>query len=408
MRRLLSILLFLLLSGSLRASTQSEDSTEIFLLTCLPGGDVTTIYGHSAIRILNTSDGLDSVFSWGVYDFSAPNFAWKFAKGRLKYRIDGDSYSRFLQEYFLEQRSVISQKINLTNEEKKLLILMINNNMKPENKFYLYNFFYDNCSSRVRDIIEKTIGERLLYPKDYIKDQPSFRGMINKAQKPMPWYTFGTDLLIGLSGDKKAEFRDQMFLPEDLMKNLSLTMIKLSNTMIPLLQKPITVLDFEPTNMTYKIFFSPLFMFGILFTIILILSFLNRWQKIIDFTDKLLFFVFSVLSILMVFFNFFTDHQAMKMNLNIIWLNPFLIVALIALFTKNKNPLWFKIVFLTSSGFLLSFAILPQSINIAFIPLILTLIIRSLARSKFRFATFLQTGPIISKTTPLTEIIAGR
>jgi hypothetical protein len=408
MRRLLSILLFLLLSGSLRASTQSEDSTEIFLLTCLPGGDVTTIYGHSAIRILNTSDGLDSVFSWGVYDFSAPNFAWKFAKGRLKYRIDGDSYSRFLQEYFLEQRSVISQKINLTNEEKKLLILMINNNMKPENKFYLYNFFYDNCSSRVRDIIEKTIGERLLYPKDYIKDQPSFRGMINKAQKPMPWYTFGTDLLIGLSGDKKAEFRDQMFLPEDLMKNLSLTMIKLSNTMIPLLQKPITILDFEPTNMTYKIFFSPLFMFGILFTIILILSFLNRWQKIIDFTDKLLFFVFSVLSILMVFFNFFTDHRAMKMNLNIIWLNPFLIVALIALFTKNKNPLWFKIVFLTSSGFLLSFAILPQSINIAFIPLILTLIIRSLARSKFRFATFLQTGPIISLTTPLTEIIAGR
>ena len=155
MRRLSCLLFYLLLSGSLQASTQSEDSTQIFLLTCLPGRDAVTIYGHSAIRILKTSDGLDSVYSWGVYDFSAPNFVWKFAKGRLKYRIDSDSYRTFLQGYFFEQRSVISQKINLTNKEKELLIFLINNNMKPENKFYLYNFFYDNCSSRVRDIIEK-------------------------------------------------------------------------------------------------------------------------------------------------------------------------------------------------------------------------------------------------------------
>lgn len=390
MGKLLSILLILFLSGSLLASTQSEDSTEIFLLTCFPGKDVTTIYGHSAIRILNTSDRLDSVFSWGVYDFSAPNFAWKFAKGRLKYRIEGDLYNRFLIEYFLEQRSVISQKINLTNEEKELLIFLINNNMKPENKFYLYNFFYDNCSSRVRDIIEKTIGERLIYPKEYIKDQPSFREMINKAQKPMPWYTFGTDLLIGTSGDKEADFRDQMFLPEDLMKNLSLTMIKSSDTIIPLLQKPVTVFDFKPTYMTYKKFFSPLFMFGILFIIILILSFLKKRQKIIDFTDKLLFFAFSVLSILMVFFNLFTDHQAMKMNLNIIWLNPFIIIAFITLFIKSKHPIWFRIVFLITSSFLLSIAILPQSLNLAFIPIMLIIILRSLARSNFRFASFLR------------------
>jgi len=388
MRRLKSILLFLILSGSLYASNQSEDSTEIFLLTCLPGRDVTTIYGHSAIRIVNTSDGLDSVFSWGVYDFGAPHFAWKFASGRQKFRIDGDSYSRFLEEYFLEQRPVISQKINLTNKEKELLILMINNNMKPENKFYLYNFFYDNCSSRVRDIIEKTIGEKLLYPTENIKDHRSFRGMINKAQEPMPWDTFGTDLLIGITGDKKAGFRDQMFLPEDLMKNLSLMMIKSSDTIIPLLQKPVNVLDFEPTNMPNRIFFSPLFIFGILFTITLILSFLSKWSKIIYFTDKLLFFAFSVLSILMVFFNFFTDHQAMKMNFNILWLNPFLIIAFLILFTKKKNPIWFRIVFLTSLGFLLSIVIIPQSINLACIPLILILIIRSLARSEFRFATF--------------------
>jgi len=396
MRRLISIFLFLLLSGWLRASTQSEDSTEIFLLTCLPGRDVVTIYGHSAIRILNTSDGLDSVYSWGVYDFGAPNFAWKFAKGRLKYRIDSESYKGFLQGYFLEQRSVISQKINLTNKEKELLISLINNNMKPENKFYLYNFFYDNCSSRVRDIIEKTIGERLLYPTEYNKHQPSFREMINRAQKPMPWLTFGTDLLIGSSGDNKAEFRDQMFLPEELMRNLSLMMVKNTDNLIPLLQKPETVLDFNSIMLSKKVILSPLFIFSILLIVILIQSISIKWKKGIDFIDKFLFFIFSILSILMVFFDFFADHQAMKMNFNILWLNPFLIIAFLALFAKKKNPIWFKIVFLSSIVFLLSIVIIPQSINLACVPIILILSLRSLARSKFRFAAFLQTESMIS------------
>jgi hypothetical protein len=396
MRKFTCLLFYLLLSELLHASTQSEDSTQIFLLTCHPGRDAVTIYGHSAIRILRTSVGLDSVYSWGVYDFNAPNFVWKFAKGRLKYRIDSDSYKGFLREYFFEQRSVISQKINLTNNEKELIIALINNNMKPENKFYLYNFFYDNCSSRVRDIIEKTTGDRLLYPNEFIKDQPSFRGMINKAQKPMPWFTLGTDLLIGSSGDNKAGFRDQMFLPEDLMKNLSLTMIKDTDKIIPLLQKPETVLDFKPVTLDNRIFLSPIFIFCVLLIIILILSIFIKRGKSIDFIDIFLFFIFSILSILMIFFNFFTDHQAMKMNFNILWLNPFLIIAFLALFAKKKNPIWFKIVFLTSIGFLLSIVIIPQSINLACIPLILLLILRSSARSKFRFATFLHTESMIS------------
>jgi hypothetical protein len=395
MRRLISLLFFLFVYGSLQASTQSEDSTEIFLLTCVPGRDALTIYGHSAIRILKTSDGLDSVYSWGVCDFNTPNFVWKFAKGRLKYRFDSESYRWFLKEYFLEQRSVISQKINLTNNEKERIIGLINNNMKPENKFYLYDFFYDNCSSRVRDIIEKTIGERLIYPKEYIKDQLSFRGMINKAQTPMPWLTFGTDLLIGSSGDNKAGFRDQMFLPEDLMKNLSLMKIKDTDKIMPLLQKPETVFDFNPAALDNRILLSPLFIFCILLITILILSIFIKQGKSIDYIDIFLFFIFSILSIFMVFFNFFTDHQAMKMNFNILWLNPFLIIAFITLITKNKNPIWFRILFLTSSGFLFSVAIIPQSINLAFIPIILILILRSVARSNFRFTSILRTESMI-------------
>ena len=208
MRGLISILLFLLLSGSLHASTQSEDSTEVFFLTCTPGKEVVTIYGHSAIRIVKASIGLDQVYGWGNYDFSAPYFVWKFATGRLKYTIADETYERFLKEYFLENRTVYSQKINLTNAQKETLVDLININMRPDNRLVLYDFFYDNCSTRVRDIIEIVVGDKLVFPDENIDDQYTFREKINKAQGPIPWLTFGTDMLIGTTGDKKAGFRD--------------------------------------------------------------------------------------------------------------------------------------------------------------------------------------------------------
>jgi hypothetical protein len=381
MKNLFSLLFCLLLPGSIPSFSQSIDSTEVFFLTCSPGKEALTIYGHSAIRIVRASIGDDRVYSWGVYNFSDPNFYWNFARGRLKYKIDSDSYDQFLQAYFFEQRTVYSQKINLTSAQKETLIALININMQPENKLYLYDFFYDNCSTRVRDIIEKIVGNKLIYPKENSNDQHTFRGMINVAQKPMPWLTFGTDMLIGIPGDNKAGFRDQMFLPESLMKNLSLLMINDSARMIPLLQKPVAVLEFDPS--TNKVILTPVIVFSLLFLIIALLSFRFKRGTAFDYIDKFLFFAFSILAIMMVFFNFFSDHQAMKMNLNIIWLNPLMIVAFVTLLMKKENAIWFRLILMTSLGFLVSLMIIPQTINVGAIPIILILIIRSFARSKF-------------------------
>jgi len=382
MQRLIYFLSILLLSIPLSVFSQPDDSTEFFLLTCLPGKEVATIYGHSAIRIVNTSVGYDEVFSWGVYDFNTPNFVWKFAKGRLNYKIDSDTYDQFIQQYLSEQRSVISQKINLSNEEKATFISLINNNMRPENRLYLYDFFYDNCATRIRDLLEKTFRGRLVYPDEKHKTIPTYRERINQVQKPIPWLSVGTDLLIGISGDKKAGFRERMFLPEDLRINLSLAAIKDNGKLNPLLQKPILVLEFKPLAQNRKVWLSPLFIFSIIFIAITLLPILIKSKNFNNFLDIFLFFTFSILSVLMVFFNFFTDHQAMKMNMNIIWLNPFLLTALVSLVTKRRQSIWFRTILLLSIGFLLSVAILPQSINSAFIPLISILIIRSATRSK--------------------------
>ena len=390
MQRFIGLLFYLVLSGSVPASSQSAGSTEIFFLTCFPGNEVASVYGHSALRVVDASVGSDEVYNWGVYDFSTPNFTWKFAKGRLKYKIASCPYEQFLQEYVNEQRRVVSQKINLTANQKEVLITLINNNMQPENELYLYNFFYDNCSTRIRDIIEKATGDRLVYPGENTKIQPSFRKMINKAQKPMPWLIFGTDMLIGIPGDKKTGFREQMFLPEELMKNLSVTMIKDNNLMIPILQKPVTVVESSFSEPNTNFFLTPVFIFSLLFVIIALLSVFTKTGKIIDGIDKLLFLAFSVLSVMMIFFTFFTDHQAMKMNLNIIWLNPILVIAFVALFLKSRPTIWFKIIFVISAAFLLFLILLPQSFNLAIIPLILVLIIRSAARSELSFTSFLK------------------
>lgn len=382
MQRLLCLLFILLLSIPGSVFAQPNDSTEVFLITCLPGNEVATIYGHSAIRVVNVSVGFDQVYSWGVYDFSTPNFVWKFAKGRLNYKIDSDSYEQFLQQYISEQRTVFSQRINFNKEEKIAFINLVNNNMLPENRLYLYDFFYDNCATRIRDLLEKTFSERLVYPDEKNITLPTFRERINEVQKPIPWLSVGTDLLIGISGDKKAGFRERMFLPEDLRKNLALATVNDNGKLNPLLQNPIPVLEYKPLASNKNYLLSPLFIFCIILIVITLVSILIKRKKFNNYLDIFLFLVFSILSVLMVFFNFFTDHQAMKMNLNIIWLNPLLIPAFVSLITKRRQLIWFRIILLISTGFLLSIVILPQTINMAFIPLILILIIRSVIRSR--------------------------
>jgi hypothetical protein len=381
MRRFSILLIIILHFIITNANSQTPDSIEVFLLTCYPGLSIETVYGHSAIRIINHNFQTDHVYSWGVYDFSAPHFAWKFAKGKLKYRIAGESVNSFLSEYSDEQRSVISQKINLNYEEKTRIIKLININLLPENKFYLYDFFYNNCATRIRDLIEQVIETDLVYAINNETKNQTYRELIDEAQKPLPWYTFGTDLLIGIPGDKIANLRDQMFLPEYLMKNLSTARINKNRNLVPLLQDPVTLLAFDKKDPKNPTLFQPFWIFTILFLIIIVLSIQFNTIHAMLWLDRFLFTVFSILSCLLIFFNFITDHDATKMNLNLIWLNPFLFLTLYALFTGKKMVLWFRIIAIISIGFIICLCFIPQSINLALIPIIMILVIRSISRS---------------------------
>lgn len=368
-----------------RVLSQQLNDTIVYLLTCGPGTETYSIYGHSAIRIVLSEQHSDIVYNWGVFDYSTPNFAWKFAKGRLDYMLDTESLKGFLESYFFEKRYVYSQQLNIDAGEKRNLLGLINENLKPENIKYRYDFFYDDCSTRIRDLFEKSIGEKLKYPPAETGKMPTFRDMVGKYQAPYPWLKFGVDLIMGSTSDKRAAFRDRMFLPIDMKDELSEALVHRGDKMIPLLRNPEILLDFEGPKIKPNFITSPPFIFTLVIILILILAALTKSLKIIRIIDIIIFSVFSILSVLMIFFNFFTDHVQMKWNLNIIWLNPFIIVCLITLILNKTGTVWFRTVFFISAGFLLLHFILPQQFNISFFLLAIILLIRSSVRSEFEW-----------------------
>ncbi len=388
MKKILFAFVFIILAGSANLFSQAAETISVYLITCGPGVATYSIYGHSALRIAIPERNSDLVYNWGVFDFATPNFAWKFAKGRLDYKLGVVSFDRFQQEYFLEQRWIQSQKINLEPDEINILFGLIAENLRPENLKYRYDFFYDDCSTRIRDLLEKSLGSKLTYPPDGKKDVPTFRDMVGKYQRPFPWLKLGVDLIMGTPGEKKASFRDKMFLPLDMQEGLSEALINRNSRLIPLLQNPETVLDFDSPSVKQRFFISPVFVFSLLLILLIIFFALNKNKTAVKIADIAIFSIFSVLALLMIFFNFFTDHQQMKWNLNIIWLSPFVILCLAGLILNKEWQTWFRIVLaLCILSFIIQL-IVPDAYNQAFIPLLLILLVRTSARAGFSWNPF--------------------
>ncbi|MBN2863862.1 MAG: DUF4105 domain-containing protein [Bacteroidales bacterium] len=383
MKKIFYVLSIIILFGFSDLYSQENNFIKVYLITCGPGTETYSIYGHSALRIVDQNTGSDLVYNWGTFDFSTPNFVWKFAKGKLQYMLGVTTFNSFRQEYFLEQRWLQIQEINLEPEEKQLLLQLITENLKPENRKYRYDFFYDNCSTRIRDLLEKIMGSKLFYPPDVPDKTESFRFMTGKYQSLYPWLNLGIDLLLGIPCDRKADFRERMFLPIEMQNGLSKTLLKRSGKMIPLLTNPETLLDFAEPQTKLLFYTSPTFVFSLTLIIIIIIFALIRKTIIVNIIDIILFGVFSCLALLMLFGNFMTEHPQMKWNLNILWLSPFLLICLAAIIFNKKWYSWFRVVFVLCITAFFVQVIFSRGFNTAFIPLILILIHRSSARAGF-------------------------
>jgi hypothetical protein len=383
MKKSIIIISILLFSGMNYLLSQASSDVSVYLLTCGPGTETYSIYGHCALRIAIPERNIDQVYNWGVFDFSTKHFAWKFAKGKLDYMLDDESFERFLSIYFYEQRWVQSQKINLEPEEINILVGLVTENLKPENVKYRYDFLFDNCATRIRDLLEKSLGNKLTYPDEKKKGVPTFREKVGEYERPFPWLKMGIDLLLGTPTDKKVTFRDKMFLPLDMQNGLSEILINRNGKMVPLLQNPVTLIDFESPMLKPSIFTSPMVVFTLILILLTIFFGITKNRKAIKIADITIFTIFSLLALLMIFFNFFTDHEQLRKNLNIIWLSPFVLFCLTAIIADKDWIIWFRIVFVLSFLSFILYLVLPSALNNAFLPVLAILMMRSSARAGF-------------------------
>ncbi len=197
------------MAGAARAF--AADSLEVSLLTCSPGAEVYSLYGHTAIRVRSFATGEDWVFNYGVFSFSRPNFIWRFALGECDYQIGALPFARFAGEYEERGSSVCQQVLNLRPSEKERLRDLLVENMRPENREYRYNFLYDNCTTRARDRIEEAVEGRIVYPRqDTLR---TYREIVHQYTARHPWAELGNDLCLGAEADRPVSVREEMFAP---------------------------------------------------------------------------------------------------------------------------------------------------------------------------------------------------
>jgi hypothetical protein len=366
------IYLIIFLSSIYSLSAQLSEDAKVSVLTCGPGFEFFESFGHTALRVCDTSQGMDYVFNWGIFDFSTDNFYLKFAQGQLPYMLGITTYERFAREYARDGRSMSEQTLALTFEEKQILFDSLKNNSLPENKYYHYDFFEDNCATRVRDIVQYSLQNRKFPTEPASNTNLSFRQLFYPYADNYLWWRFGIDIALGSRSDRKASTFDYMYLPEDLMNQFDTTvLVNDSKTVVKSKQ---TILDelyphSKPTG------FSPNILFWILFALTVLLSFFE-WKKgfYAKVFDIVLFAAIGILSLLVFYLAILSDHNATKDNLNLLWANPLFFWVLIRLRKTNNIVLYLLLGCL--AVLILGFWVLPQSFNNAFYPIWLILALR--------------------------------
>jgi len=359
-----AFLAFFFLTSQIAGAVTLSPEARISLLTASPGQALYSVFGHSAVRVQDSLNSMDIVFNYGTFDFETPGFYTKFVKGKLPYMLSTETFIGFQSEYKSEGRTIEEQLLNLSQDEKQKIFDFLLVNREPENRFYQYDFFFDNCATRIRDLVDKELD--INWDENTPSDL-SFRDLITIYLTNHQWAKFGIDLLLGYPCDRIASAWEYQFLPDfmhDAFKNAK------KGNGSPLIWETKTIIEKFPQQ-EEKLVFTPILFCWIIFLVAL-LSLLNKTTSKIF--DAFFFSILGLTGILLFFMWFFTDHQVARWNLNLLWAFPLhLIFIFPALIKKPAN--WIKKYFLGSSIIaallIIGWFWVPQNYHPAFFPLIL-------------------------------------
>lgn len=359
------IFLFLLIIFSFNA-VFCNDKIEISVLTCSPGNEIYSVFGHSALRVTDYEQETDIIFNFGMFDFGTPNFAFKFAGKTLYYCLGLQHPERFIAEYTRENRNVVEQKLDLSDEQKRTIVDRLVFLYQPENRYYLYAFLEKNCSTEIRDILNDVGVSFAVVPME-----TTSRMLLESYLGRTPWLRLGINMALGKPIDKKTDSYKSMFLPDYLHDGLENATIDGK----PVVQSEVALNDVPGfSGQKGNFWTSPLFLFSILFFIVIFLK-----KRPVTIT---LFSLIGLVGIVVLGLMVLSGHTEVKGNLNLLWCNPLYLVYVPFLIMKKEYSI-FPLFFLTTLLItIIVWVTGVQSFDISIVPLLLMLTLLNLRQIK--------------------------
>lgn len=377
-KKSLAPIFILIFTFSFAQPLKLSPDAQISVITVAPGSSLNDAFGHNAIRIKDPVNNLNISFDYGRFDFEAPNFYLNFARGKLNYSIGAINYDDFLRFYKWQNRTVEEQVLNLAQTQKQKVYNYLINNYRPENRTYLYDFFFDNCATKIKDVINSAADYGIVFniPKDF--KQETFRALIQNNLNKNSWGSLGIDLALGAVIDKKATPEEHMFLPAYIHEFFESATINGTNK--PLVKDSRTVYKQKETPNENNFFSSPLFIFGIIGFFILFITYKDYMKsRRTKWIDVVLFGFTGIIGILILLLWFATDHKATHQNYNLLWAFAINILVIRQLLKETIKP-WFvkylKFLVIMLCLLTLHWIIGVQVFAIGLIPLLIALFIR--------------------------------
>ncbi len=372
-----TLISFLLLLSSQLFSQQLSDSSNITLLTVWPGNEIYSYFGHTGIRVTDYKQGFDVVFNYGTFDFDQPGFVANFLRGKMRYMLSVDDFPMFREQYVFEKRRVEEQQLRLTPDDKQAIFYFLATNAAPENREYYYDFFWDNCATRPRDVFFKTLGKRIIIDSSVFNGNQTMRQTLKPYVQKDLWLDFGFDLILGMPCEIKAGAMAQTYLPDKLALMFDHTTVDGQ----PFVTGKNVILDIPPDN-TPDQRISPITVTFFILVIGIALTFIERMKNIhYWWFDFILFFFSGFMGVFFLCMWLFTSHYSVPENLNMLWLLPTHLVVAFFLLRKQKQG-WLIYYFGATLVILLLLLIgwkwNPQPYNLAVLPLILLLANRAM------------------------------
>ena len=326
-------------SDSIEHKFDPMDSVEVSLLTCSPHEEIYSLYGHAALR-WHSSDQ-DLVFNWGMFSFSKPYFVLRFVFGLTDYELAAYPFDRFWPYYQQWGSSITEQVLNLTNDEKRKLQMTLAENLREENRVYRYSFFYNNCSTKPRDVVEQSINGQVVYNEreDF---KPTFREMVRECNRNHVWSKCGNDMLLGLKADLKTDRSEQEFLPMNLMHDFARAQIYKDGEYRPLVKEQRMLVAPGVQQIEPDFILSPREI-SLLLLIVSVGIALYEWKrkKIAKWWDVLLMTIQGLVGIVLTVM-IFSQHPTTSLNLNLLLFNPLPLLFVPAII-KGKRNMWRKL-----------------------------------------------------------------